>query len=135
MGSAVAPGPAGAGAESASRAFAAVAAAAHRQLHELDALLLELPGQKADAAAGRKAEAAGHTLLWLEAETRGVAARLRLLDAAATAAASAAATGAGGAGSPAAGAAQLIDGLQALLAPRLLQGGPQGDQVDLVTII
>jgi hypothetical protein len=68
-------------------------------------------------------------LLWLDAKVRGVAARLQLLDAVGLVAAAAAAAVAidttGGAG--AAASAQLVDGLQALLGPRLLQGGPQGD--------
>lgn len=73
--------------------------------------------------------ASSTTLLWLTAEIRGVAARMQLLDAvgvvAAAAAASSATNKAGG--RCAAASAQLIDGLQAMLGPRLLQGGPQGD--------
>jgi hypothetical protein len=82
------------------------------------------------ASVGCRSGGAGSTLLWLDAETRGISARLRLLDAAGAVAAAAAAmvaTDAGG-GSCATASAQLIDGLQSLLEPRLLQGGPQGDR-------
>lgn len=76
-----------------------------------------------------RCEGRSSTLLWLDAEVRGVTARLQLLDAvglvAAAAAAAVATDTTGGAG--AAASAQLVDGLQALLGPRLLQGGPQGD--------
>ena len=77
----------------------------------------------------RRCEGASSTLLWLDAEVCGVAARLHLLDAVgvvAAAAAAADATDTAG-GRCAAASMQLVDGLQALLGPRLLQGGPQGD--------
>lgn len=132
--SSLAPGGSQPGAAPAPRAFAAVAAAMQRQLHELDALLLKLhsrqpcPHPRASMARPGSNTNIASTLLWLEAETCGVVARLRLLDAVAAAAAAAAATAGGGSAlSPAAAAAQLVDGLQALLTPHLLQGGPQGD--------
>lgn len=70
------------------------------------------------------------TLLWLDAEARGVAARLQLLDAVGVVAAAAAkvATDTVG-GACAAASSQLVDGLQAMLGPRLLRGGPQGDHI------
>ena len=176
----MAPRPGHADARPAPRSLAAIAAAMQRQLHEVDALLLELPSQRCCACAwftvqvcfipGKschlpvlecrdhqlawhhaglcsmvlqsgmvccRREGATATLLWLDAEVRGVAARLQLLDAVGVVAAAAAATAATdtAGGGCAAASAQLIDGLQALLGPRLLQGGPQGDQSRRFTVI
>jgi hypothetical protein len=72
-------------------------------------------------------DGASSTLLWLDVEVRGVAARLQLLDAVGVVAAAAAAAADTAGGRCAAASAQLIDGLQAMLGPRLLQGGPQGN--------
>lgn len=124
---------------------AALAAALQRQLHALDASLLELqsnwppPAQPAtercsrtashatpSAAAAKTAageDAAAPTLLRLEAATVGVAARLRLLD---TAVAAAAAAAQNASSSAAEAAALTVDGLADLLAALLLRGGPQG---------
>jgi len=127
----------------------ALAAALQRQMHALDASLLELqsnwppPAQPAaercsrtashatpsatpSAAAAKSAagaDAAAPTLLRLEAATVGVAARLRLLD---TAVAAAAAAAQNASSSAAEAAALTVDGLADLLAALLLRGGPQG---------
>lgn len=141
--SALAPQPAQANCTPTLRAAAAVAAAMQLQLHELDGSLLALQedwlSRRHPHTGGRQllapplsmpgVTAAELTLVRLDAETRGVADRLLLLGAvteavAAPAAASHAAAGAG-TEAPAAAAARVVDGLQALLAPRLLRGGPQ----------
>ena len=149
MASVLGPQPAGTSGSPVSRTEAAVAAAMQQQLHQLDAMLLALGECRLPDQHPRVNGLHSHTLpvsmpsvatavseltlLRLAAESRDISERLLLLDAvtdaiAAPAVVTTALRGVAAAGvePPADATARMIDGLQALLASRLLRGGPEG---------